>query len=86
MAEEVVFDIESLTIGEALAAEDASGQDITKLLASTSRRVMLAVFVQRLRNSGQPPSWQELGSLRLLDTHSGRSQPSRGSRSETSSD
>ena len=70
----VTFDIESLTLGEALAAEEASGLDLAQLMASTSRRMMLAVFVQRLRSSEQPPNWQEIASLRLLDTQSGRSE------------
>ena len=70
----VTFDIESLTLGEALAAEEASGLDLQKLMASTTHRMMLAVFVQRLRSSEQPPNWQEIASLRLLDTQSGRSE------------
>lgn len=74
MARVVQFDIESLTLGEALAAEEASGLDLSRLMASTGHRMMLAVFVQRLRNSEPQLSWQEIGNLRLLDTRSGPSE------------
>jgi len=80
------FDIESLTLGEALAAEQASGQDLQQLIATTSGRLLLAVFVHRLRTSKSAPDWQELTHLRLLDISSGASDspvvsPSRRSRS-----
>ena len=80
------FDIESLTLGECLAAEEASGKDLASLIGSTSGRLLLAVFVSRLRNSGETPSWQELTSLRLLDTSRGPSRSRRASPSATSSD
>ena len=67
----VELDIESLTLGECLAAEEASGKDLQKLVSTTSGRLLLAVFVQRLRNSGNAPDWKELTGLRLLDTSSG---------------
>lgn len=67
----VELDIESLTLGECLAAEEASGKDLQKLVSTTSGRLLLAVFVQRLRSSKSVPDWQELTNLRLLDTSSG---------------
>jgi hypothetical protein len=79
------FDIESLTLGECLAAEEASGRDLASLIGSTSGRLLLAVFVDRLRSSGETPSWQELTHLRLLDTSRGRSPSRRASPSVRSS-
>ncbi len=79
------FDIESLTLGECLAAEEASGKDLASLIGSTTGRLLLAVFVSRLRNSDEMPSWQELTHLRLLDTSSGPSRSRPASRSARSS-
>ena len=67
----IELDIESLTLGECLAAEEASGKDLQKLVSTTSGRLLLAVFVSRLRNSGSAPDWNELTGLRLLDTSAG---------------
>ncbi len=80
------FDIESLTLGECLAVEEASGKDLQQLVGSTSGRLLLAVFVDRLRSSGQRPNWQELTHLRLLDTSRGPSPSPRASRSVKSND
>lgn len=81
MPEEAIeFDLDSLTLGEGLAAEDASGLDLSRLMSSSAHRLMLVLFVHRLRTSGQPPNWQELGSQRLLDTSIGFSQKRRASR------
>ncbi len=80
------FDIESLTLGECLAVEEASGKDLSQLVGSTSGRLLLAVFVDRLRTSGETPNWQELTHLRLLDTSRGASPSLQGSRSAKSSD
>ena len=79
------FDIESLTLGECLAVEEASGKDLQQLISSTSGRLLLAVFVDRLRNSGETPNWQDLTHLRLLDTSRGPSQSPRANRSAKSS-
>ena len=70
MPEEITFDPDSMTLGEMLAAERASGMDMRVLLSSTTSRLLLGVFVQRLRNYGQPPTWSELESLRVLDASS----------------
>ncbi len=64
--EEIAFDLNTLTYGELAAAEIASGIDSSILLSRTGHRLLLAVFVQRLRSSGQPPKWQELENLRVL--------------------
>lgn len=74
--ETVALDLESLTLGEIIAAEDASGKDIGRLLATSGHRRALAVFVQRSRSSGSAPDWHEITSLRLLDVSPGVS-PSR---------
>jgi hypothetical protein len=70
------LDIDSLTLGEMMAAEEASGSDITQLLGRTAHRRVLALFVHRLRSSGQPPKWNELASLRLRDAALSRSATS----------
>ncbi len=67
------FDLESLTLGEALAAEDASGLDLTVLLSRTGHRRMLGAFVLALRSSGRPPKWSELAGQRIFDTLTGPS-------------
>lgn len=70
---DITFDIETLTLGELAAAETASGLDSSILLSRTGHRLLLGVFVHRLRSSGKPPSWQELGNLRVLDARSSSS-------------
>jgi len=70
----ITLDLETLTLGEMAAAEKASGEDINTLLGRSAQRILLAVFIDRLRNSGQPPSWQELGALRLRDAQSSTSE------------
>lgn len=67
---DITFDIETLTLGELAAAETASGLDSSILLSRTGHRLLLGVFVHRLRSSGKPPSWQELGNLKVLDARS----------------
>lgn len=86
MSERVEFDPESMTLGEVLAAERASGEDFQTLLRTTAGRLALGVFVQRLRSSGRPPSWSELTSLRLLDVSSSLSGFGPDSPSPKSSD
>lgn len=78
------FDIESLTLGELASVQEASGLTVKQLTGPY--RLMLALFVQRLRNSGQPPSWSELMHLRVVDISSGGSRSRAGSPSETSSE
>lgn len=73
MPESVTFDLDTLTLGELAAAEDASGQDASVLLSRSAHRRILALFVLGLRSSGQPPSWKLLESRRVLD---GLSSPS----------
>jgi hypothetical protein len=70
MAEQITFDINSLTMGELTKAELASGIDSSDLLTKPAYTRLLAVFVQRLRNSGSVPSWSELEGLRVLDAQS----------------
>jgi hypothetical protein len=71
------IDIESLTLGECLAAEEASGKDLQEIIATTSGKLLLVEFVHRLRSSGSAPDWQELTHLRLLDISSGDSDSPR---------
>jgi hypothetical protein len=80
----VRLDLDSLTLGEMMAVERASGQDVQDLLASKMGRMTLAVFVQRLRNSGSAPSWSEFENLRLLDVLGSNSSSSEVSEGKTS--
>ena len=84
MPETVRLDLETLTLGEILEAEDASGKDIGRLLSTSGGRRILAVFIQRSRISGSAPDWHELTSLRLLDVSSGVSDSRQVSPSATS--
>jgi hypothetical protein len=85
MPESVRLDLETLTLGEILSAEDASGRDISRLLNTSGGRRLLSLFVHRLRTSGSAPQWHELTSLRLLDGSSGASLSPQDSPSPTSS-
>jgi hypothetical protein len=83
---EVTFSLPTLTLGEAAAAEAATGQSIQALLRAPSSRRILAMFVHELRSSATPRSWHELSSLRLLDVTSSILQSRSAGASETSSD
>lgn len=87
MPQEVLepFDIESLTLGELAHAQEASGLSRVQLV-SQPYRLMLAVFVQRLRSSGQPPTWKSVSDLHLVDIKSGPSRSRVGSPSPRSSE
>ena len=80
----VRLDLDSLTLGEMMAVEKASGTDVQELLASKMGRMLLAVFVQRLRSSGNAPSWSEVEGLRLLDVLGSTSSSSEVSEETTS--
>jgi hypothetical protein len=67
MAKTVTLDVDSLTLGEMMAAEDASGQDITALLSRSAHRMVLALYIQGLRSSEKPPNWSELANRRVQD-------------------
>jgi len=63
------FDVSTLTLGEMMAAEEASGKPIEKLLSQGRGTLrLLAVFVHQYRNSGKPPNWNSLADLRLSDS------------------
>ena len=64
---EVVLDVDTLTLGEMMAAEEASGLDIGVLLKRPAHRQVLALFVHQSRTSDAPLSWKQLGDLRVLD-------------------
>jgi hypothetical protein len=64
---DITIDVDSLTFGEMMAAEDASGKDITQLLSRAAHQRVLMLFVHRLRTSGKPPDWQQLASLTVRD-------------------
>jgi hypothetical protein len=78
----VTLDVSTLTLGEAAAAELASGVPIEKMARSRAMLRMLAIFVHVYRTSGEPPSWSELSNLRLLDVRSSTSPSPPGGTSE----
>jgi len=86
MPELVQLDLDTLTLGELAAAEKASGEDGTTLLARSAHRRILVVFVQRLRSSGRPPNWSELAALKVSEVSSSRSDSSPDNPGEKSSD
>lgn len=70
--QEIVLNVDSLTLGDMEAAEKGSGRSITELLTSgPGSRRMLAVFLHEFNSSGQKllprELWQKVGSLRLSD-------------------
>jgi hypothetical protein len=84
MAETIEFDLDTLTLGELVAAETASGLDSSILLARSAHRRMLAVFVSRLRSSGSVPNWNELADLRVVEAFNSTSPSSPDGDSATS--
>lgn len=64
------FDIESLTLGEMVMAEEASGMDLSKLMSLSSYRMALVLMVLASRNGEPVPSWNELMSRKVLDVSS----------------
>ena len=64
----ITLDISTLTLGEAAAAEVASGYTIQQLARGRATLKILALFVHEYRHSERPRSWSELASLRLLDS------------------
>lgn len=83
--DEITIDITTLTLGEAAAAEVASGLTIQQLAKGRATLKLLALFVHELRHSERPRSWSDLSNLRLLDGSSSTS-PSPGAGTPTSSD
>lgn len=81
----VTLDISTLTLGEASAAEQASGLSIERMARGATLR-LLALFVHGLRNYDVPPSWSELSSLKVIAAPSSPSPEYSDGRSETSSD
>jgi hypothetical protein len=68
------FDVESVTLGELMQVEEASGTDIQQLLQSRTGTMMLAVFILHLREHGQPMNWDELANSTLRDVSNSLSQ------------
>lgn len=68
--ETVTLDITTVTLGEAAAAEIASGMTLQTMIKSRAALLLLGLFIHELRSSGQPPSWNDLSSRRLLDVSS----------------
>lgn len=82
---DITLDIDTLTMGEAVAVEQASGLPIEKLSKGASLR-MMALYVHGLRTYDVPPSWSELANLGALAVVSSRSRASSGGPSPRSND
>lgn len=80
--QDITLDIASLTLGEASAAEQASGLSIERMARGATLR-LLALFVHGLRNYDVPPSWSELSNLGATAVLSSRSRGSSDGPSET---
>lgn len=63
---DIKLDVDTLTLGEMMAAEAASGVDINVLLKRPAHRQVLALYVHQLRTSDELPSWKQLSGLKVL--------------------
>lgn len=79
----VTLDLETMTLGEAGAAERASGLSLSAMLRTVQSRKLLSLWLHLSRTSVDPPSWSELSNLRLLDVSPSHSPAPRDSRSGT---
>lgn len=61
----LLFDLDSLTLGEIAMGEEASGKDYATLLGRTSYRMAFILMVLASRNGEDVPSWQELMSRKV---------------------
>lgn len=68
----VTLDLDSLTLGEMAEVEQAAGgKDILVLLsAGRATQRLIALYINELRTSETPRSWQELSALRSQDAPS----------------
>lgn len=72
---DITLDVGTLTLGEAVKVEQASGLPIEKLSRGASLR-MMALYVHGLRTYDVAPSWSELENLGALAVVSSRSRVS----------
>jgi hypothetical protein len=84
MTEPLVFDLDSLTLGEIAMGEEASGKRYDKLLASTAYRSAFVLMVLASRNGEPVPSWHSLMSLKVRVASSSISDSLRASLSQRS--
>lgn len=82
---DITLDVSTLTLGEAVKVEQASGLSIENLARGASLR-MMAMYVHGLRTYDVAPSWHELESLAALAVVSSSSRGSSDGRSARSSD
>ena len=66
MASSEPFNVETITVGELLAVEEASGKDSTKLLTTKLGRTVIVLFLQALRQHGNEPEWSGAREWALL--------------------
>ena len=67
IADVPTLDIGTLTLGEMAQLELESGRSMDSLLKGRATLLLVALWVADHRqSSGQPRSWQELGSLKVF--------------------
>lgn len=71
--EQEPFDVDTITLGEMLAIEQASRQDFMQLAQSKIGLLMIVLYLRHLREHGSALSWSELASHRLSDKYNLRS-------------
>lgn len=86
MATEISFDVNTITLGEALDVEKQSGEEFADLIRSRMGQRMIALYLHERRNSERPRSWHELLSLRILDSKLSTSPSASNGHHQKSSD
>lgn len=69
----LTLDLGSITLGEMAAIEYASGRDFNRMLKGQVTRRLVALYLREWRSTGHEPNWNELSSLRPLDSGSSSS-------------
>lgn len=60
------LDVDTLTLGELMDVEIASGRSVDVLLRGRASRRMLGLYFHLWRTYGSEPPWHALASLRVL--------------------
>ena len=59
------FDVDTITLGEMLAVERASGEEFMDLVRSRTGLLMVVLFLRAFRQQGTAPPWSEIADQRL---------------------
>lgn len=81
---ELVLDLDTITFGEMLAVELASGTDFSVLIRRQTGRRLIALYLTALHEHGTVPNWSELTSRRVLESLSSTSPSDSNGTSEAS--